>query len=306
MFLCAMLASRPASAAPRMLGLSWSAPPGCIDATALSKTVAWTLGRSVFDAGDARRGRVEGRVRAAGGQFEARVTLRNDEGGVVAERSLSAGADCRALDDSIAVVVALMVDSLEAEPAPLRAPERHDEPRSSPLLAAFGLGGGVTYGLLPGVASAAALRGELALPVASLSVSLAARVHAPSDTAFGAAGGTFTAWDGELALCPVLRGASLQLGACGGAGGGALHGSPTGVVLTGSSPVRPLVFLELLPYAALKLVGPVWLRLEGGILVPLLRESWGFGDSLGRFETLYRAAAVVPSGALTLELRTGS
>jgi hypothetical protein len=69
--------------------------------------------------------------------------------------------------------------------------------------------------------------------------------------------------------------------------------------------VRPVVLLTLLPSVAVRLVGPLWARAEGGAWFPLLVERWGFLGPHGTFEQVYYPYPV-PAGALTLELQTGS
>jgi len=304
-------AMRTAYAAPPPVALSWEAKPGCMTAEELRKAVDWTLGRPAFrpDAEATISGRVS--PRASGG-YEAVLAMRaSDEDSVphtthvLAERTLTAATSCRELDDGMAVVVALMIDALGDEPVVLRRPERGPPlALSRSLLGGLDLGGGLTYGLLPAAAGMAALRGELTPPlIPPLAVTL--RLHAPSSTSSSPAGGTFSAWDAELAACPGFGRGRLRVGACGGIGAGTLEGSPTGQVLAGTSIVRPLVLVSALPYGALRLGGNVWLRADAGVLVPLLRDTWGF-EGPGGYVGVFHPAVAIPLGSLSVELRTGS
>ena len=77
-------------------------------------------------------------------------------------------------------------------------------------------------------------------------------------------------------------------------------------LIDGESHARPLLLATLLPFAAVRLIGPLWVRAEAGAWVPLLRERWGYLGPRGGFEEVFRPAPVVPAATLTLELRAGS
>jgi hypothetical protein len=130
------------------------------------------------------------------------------------------------------------------------------------------------------------------------------RAHAPSQALVEGSGGTFTSWTGELALCPTWARTRVRLGACGGLGAGLIAGSAIGLT-DGQNPVRPVVFATVLPYASLRLVRPVWVRVEAGGAFPLLRERWGYLDQ-GTYVEVHRPAPVIPALGLAFEVRTGS
>jgi hypothetical protein len=88
-----------------------------------------------------------------------------------------------------------------------------------------------------------------------------------------------------------------------GAGGGALAGIPVGLI-DGKPSVGTLIFALAIPTLALRLAGPLWLRAEGGILVPLRRERWGVTDVSGAFIEVYRPGIVAPLAAVVVELRS--
>jgi hypothetical protein len=291
--------------AGRPIALDWSSSaPDCLSKEALSSIVEHTLGRAVFHQEGRPVATIEVGVTAAAGQYEARIASRDEGGRLRVERVLTTDADCSRLDDSIAVVVALMVDALEDEPTVLHVETR---PRMQPLTGAgvgltLGLGGGASSGLLPGLAVMALLRGEVEVP-RFVPVSLSLRVHTPSSRTLGGASATFTAWDGELAVCPAFGPGALRLGGCVGIGAGTLSGSPTGALTSARGDVQPFMLADALAFAALRVAGPVWLRLEAGGFVPLLRDGWGFLDASGAFVEVYRPAAVAPTAAVSLELK---
>ncbi len=74
----------------------------------------------------------------------------------------------------------------------------------------------------------------------------------------------------------------------------------------GETHVRPLALATALPFAAVRLAGPLWARAGAGAWFPLLREAWGYLDPQGAFQQVFRPAPVVPAATLTLEVRAGS
>jgi hypothetical protein len=101
----------------RRLELIWSqGDASCVSAAALVRAVEGTLGRAVFRGDGTTIAEVSGEVSAASPHsYAAHVVLRLSDGRVVAERTLLTREGCHRLDESIAVVVALMVDELERQ-----------------------------------------------------------------------------------------------------------------------------------------------------------------------------------------------
>ncbi len=320
LFSCA----RSARAEPvRHVELSWTqADPRCIGQEDLSAAVERTLGRAVFHGGAAGSPKIDGaitkRLLGTREHWEARVRLTDATGKALTERTLDTEGDCKRLDESIAVVITLMVDGLEEAPSPLRV--QPDAPRPvapppipespSPTSAtdvpvlSLGAAAGLSSSLLPGTVGAAVLRGEVASP-RFVPIAVTARTFASSDATIGGAGGSFSAWDVELAACPRWQRENAALGGCAGIGAGALSGHSLGLA-SGQGRIRPLVVVPVLLQGALRVYGPLWLRAEAGILVPLLRERWGFRDTGGAYVPVFQPDAVAPTGSLGLELRTGS
>jgi hypothetical protein len=335
--IASLLVARAARAEPiRHVELAWTqADPRCLGQEELAVAVEHTLGRPVFhgdprDPRDARDSanaprfpRVEGAITrpklGTREHFEAHVRLTDAAGKLIAERTLDTDGDCKRLDESVAVVITLMIDGLEEAPTPLRIQPDPPRPLPPPLLqrttlplpitkpspafSAF-VGAGLSSSLLPGVVGAAVLRGELDAP-SLLPVAITARMMSSSDATIGGAGGAFSGWDVELATCPRWQREGAYVGACAGIGGGALTGRPVGLG-SGSGHTRPLVVAPVLVQGAIRLFGPLWLRAEAGILVPILRERWGFRDFGGAYVPVFQPDPVAPTGALGLELRTGS
>jgi hypothetical protein len=146
------------------------------------------------------------------------------------------------------------------------------------------------------------LRAEIE-PTAFMPIALAARVHTASDALVNGAGGEFYASSGELSLCPTATKSRVRLGVCVGAGAGAVHGSPVGL-LGGHSSDVPILFALAVPSTAVRIAGPVWLRAEAGLQVQLLRKSWRFGAGDGNYVYVYQPGIVDALASLVVELRS--
>jgi hypothetical protein len=290
-----------------------------MDAATLTATVERTLGRAVFQGDAPARATIVGSADSVdAGGYSAHVSLLAVDGTKLSERSLTTDGDCRRLDESIAVVVSLMVDSLEKEESALVIPPRPPAvlpplptgapaagpPAHASVAGALGFGSGLSSGLLPAIAPLVVMRAEVE-PTAFIPIALTLRLHAPSDARVEGAGGEFYAWSGELALCPTAQaGRPVRLGVCVGAGAGAIHGSPLGL-LGGRSSDAPIVFAFAAPSVAVRVTGPLWLVAEAGVPVLLLRESWGFLDGNGQYVQAYRPGTVDFFTSIGVELRVG-
>jgi len=291
-----------------------------MDASTLAAIVERTLGRPVFRSDAPARATIVGSARSVESRgYSAHISLLTIDGTKLSERSLTTEGDCRRLDESIAVVVSLMVDSLEEDASALVIPARPPRPPAvlstvetvaptarAPAHAsaaiALGFGSGVSTGLLPTIAPLVAMRAEVE-PNAFMPIALTLRVHAPSDARVEGAGGQFYALSGELALCPTAKaGRVVRLGICFGAGAGAIHGSPLGL-LGGHSSDAPIVFALAAPSAAVRVAGPLWLRAEAGLPVLFLRETWGFLGGNGDYVQAYRPGIIAPFASLVAEIR---
>jgi len=103
---------------------------GCLDATQLKSMVERRLDRGVFE--DLPTAALELRVRLSGGPpWRAHMELL-DSGGLLGTRELSTAArHCSALDESVALVVALLVDTPPERPLPPRQSLPEAAPRDS-------------------------------------------------------------------------------------------------------------------------------------------------------------------------------
>jgi hypothetical protein len=188
---------------PRTSSLSWVRLEGaesCIATQALARAVEARLHRAIFVSAAQGEVSVEGRVQRQKGRagFRAVLHLRDGGGQLVGTRELEThGASCTELDDSLALVIAVMIDPdaalsepaappvappapaplIQPVPAPLPATPPGPAPTSPPAPAepiqtqpvVLEAGASAALGLLPGVgaglwaAATIPLRGELGL-----------------------------------------------------------------------------------------------------------------------------------------------
>jgi hypothetical protein len=185
---------------------------------------------------------IEGRIdrTAEPPGWRAQIRTSDAAGGVLGERELvDAGADCRVVDDELALIVALIIDPDAVMVA--RAPPPPEAPPAAPpsgVTAAVApptaeaparagrpwrlavAGSGIAaLGLLPG----AALGGRIGATVGppwSWPVELAAALFADGDVARAAGGSRFSLIQGSAGVCPSVL---PVLTVCGGVALGRLH-----------------------------------------------------------------------------------
>ena len=129
--LASLLTAGLSSAEPRW-GLTFKSDPGCVGAAGLAEAVEKKLGRALFGAQPDLR--IEGWLRADGPRrWRARLTLVDAEGTVKGSREVTQeGSSCRAIDESLTLVAAVMIDPAAAmkgsAPAPAPAPPAAEAP----------------------------------------------------------------------------------------------------------------------------------------------------------------------------------
>jgi hypothetical protein len=323
----------------RTCALSWARSPraeACIGPRDLALAVERRIGRAVFVSPALADRVIEGRIEPASSTsatdepaFRAHITLIDTNGAVLGTRDLDgSGPTCRALDDQIALVVALLIDpDAMLAPLPPKAPppvvvERvfvpvpMPAPSPPPSLAAtkpwhesLSLGPLLAFGLLPGAGVAVALRAEIIPPslfpfeiggVVFLDARAAPAGAMSPDTkgavlglAYGMIGACPLAWSGggfRVAGC-----AELAVGAFRAVGYGFATGS-------GASQEQPVVQATVAGRVTRRLVGPLEIGLGIGLVVPLRRVHVYATDASGNQEDLFRASAVagVADGTLGL------
>ncbi len=206
--------------------LSWARganTEGCISSDALSSEVEARLGRPVFGARGSADMRIEGsieRVDSTTTRWRVRFTLYGVGGKPLGHRDLESDReDCAALDDSLALIVALLVDLHKDEareqqrrlaprrpvkkPTTFRIPKRTrqtDRRRAPEVWSTVGVS--TSYGYLP----QAALSVRLAVgldPVVFWPMELDAILTFPSERHTTTGGARFTARSVGLSICPL-------------------------------------------------------------------------------------------------------
>jgi hypothetical protein len=295
---------------PPAVELAWSRGPGaeaCIDGRELAAEVQATIGRPVLPVTLPVGGggppslaegslQLEGKVQPLGRGWMAVVEVRALGPELRREVALDA-PECRRFDEALVLVVALLAE------AALPTAPRLTLPTPSPSVS-VGIGPdfAVTTGMLPGVAVGFGLATEVALPPLW---HLAAWAHAwPISKALdGGSGGGLSAWTFGAAPCigPVGR-QPLSFFGCVGASGGVVYASGEGLEVSHTSS-RPYLQAEIRAGLRMRIAGPVFLRLEAGVGVPIARDSYQFTGTDGTSHAVFETAPVVALGRLAVEFR---
>jgi hypothetical protein len=307
---------------PRTSSLAWARLPGadaCVSAPELARAVEKQLGRAVFVSSAGAEVVVDGRIEPSTGApgFRAHLALLDARGGVLGTRDLQTGSSsCRALDDQLALVIALLIDPAALLASPSREPPspRSPSPRATapPLVVArtappvaprrrwrtsVALGGAVAVGLLPGARGALVLRGDVT-PPGFVPIQLGGALWSTARVDSGGKGATLSLAWGTLSVCPLsLAWGTTGLRACAGAALGAVRARGYGFKLsTGAAQVVAAGVVE--GRMTQRLVGPMELGLGLGLLVPFERARAFYLDASGAEQEIARTGAV--AGVLDL------
>jgi hypothetical protein len=280
------------------IALRWTTVEGCIDETTLVSTVERVLGRPVFRSTAPTAATIDGRVAAAPRGFEASIQLVSPDGHVLATRNVVTEAEsCGRLDESIAVVVALMVDGVAEperlapappKPTPLRIPPTP----SAPVVTTHVLAGpSLLVGLLPSPSLGLQARAGVTL-ARWITVTGGFGAWAPSDAVDGPVSTHIWAWlaEGSACVAPIAARA-FRLEACAFGGGGFLYAQPSGLVGPATN---------ALSYAALgpaldgwvRLSNALWLDVRPGLMGMLARPRYFFHALDGTTTTLFQVGPV--------------
>lgn len=324
--LLASVAAQAQPAEPVVAGLDWRREPGaehCLSAAGLQKAVESRLGRRVFvplkQADVVVRARLEP---ADGGEgWTAELSLASAAGQPMGKRVLSTRADdCSALDASLALVVALMIDiprselppppkSTPAPPAPpttqIRLPRETPAPRRpwgieghARGVAALGLMPGAAFGLGVGVG---------VKPPGFWYTELDGELWAPrrAESASGGSGSRFSLQTLELYLCPLALGSrGVRVRLCVGQRVGRLVADGFGYDEDLHAP-RVIYNPGMRARVSARIVGPLVVGAGVGLEAPLLRDRFVATRADGTTEQLYRMAPIVGTAAVLVGVRFG-
>jgi hypothetical protein len=286
---------------------------GCASAELLARSVEARLMRRVFtrDGGAAADFLVRVGFSRGGTEYRARIELYTRSGEFRGQRSLVARSrHCSSIDDSLALSIALLLDSVSAEPAPqaaARASTGEPAPRRStrpitippttlaprePWRFAVASEARVSVGLLPGAALGVAA-GVALEPPRTIGV-VGEGEYWFSDEAAGerpASGARFQLMRAGLLVCaPAERGARLTARLCAGQSLGYLRSFGFGFDRN-LRDERLTYGLSLRAEAHLRVAGPLGLRGVLGGEAPLVRDRFGTRGAGAR--ELFRPSPVV-------------
>jgi hypothetical protein len=291
---------------------------GCLDAPTLAKAVEARLGRSVFaDASPELRVTVT-LERLPDRVFRAQLLLEDAKGQALGRRELvSAEPSCGALDASLALVVALLVDAPPTPPSapptdasapppppspppppptPIRIPPAPPPP-DEPWRFGAALSGTLSLGWLPSLAPGASL--ALSAEPPRLPELLAfAQLFAPRRTESAGGGGVeVSLMRLGLAVCPsIYRGTRLRVAACVGQTVGRARAMAFG--FDENRQTADLSYaVEAGGLLQMSLVGPLVFRAFSGLEVPLTRNVYVSGPER---TVLFRSSPVAARGEMGL------
>jgi hypothetical protein len=270
-----------------------SGTSACLEARALEKAVERRLKRHVF----VPKERAELALRVvfsqAGDRFDARIELASQDGTPRGTRTLSTSSHCSALDDSLALSVALLVDEPpDPEPVTATSPSAPaTAPRAAKVIevppevvaprepwhARFGVSAEGAWGVLPGVRPALVLHVVIE-PRSFWPIELQAEGFWPTDAERNAdSGARFRLLRAGLALCPKLSTMPrYSLAAC--VGQRLSWITVEGYGFDHDSTEKRLGYaLALGAEGRVRLFGPVSARGYLGVEVPLVRDRFTSG-----------------------------
>ena len=301
-----------AAPAPARYELLWRHAPGaeaCIAAPVLADVVSARLGRPAFDGPGVTAVVIEGEVAPTATGWHVALAIRGADGAARGARELDvAGADCRAIDEPLALVLALIVDpdaGAGAPPPPPPAPivAVIDAPKGAPPVepwrAEAAVTGAVGRGALPGTHVGA----RLAIVVDSprlWPVAFAVGWWAPGEIDLdGGRRVRLGRWQARLGVCTPTR--SLGRARVAGCAGGEVARIDARAVGFDSNrqTAATLGLAALAARGTVELTRAAFVVAEIGVEVPLTRPR--FFDDAGAL--LYRAAPAAMIGGLGLGVR---
>ncbi len=332
---CAQPASGPTGTHTKTSSLSWTrleGAQGCIGTRDLARAVEAILGHPVFVSASQAELSIEGRAESRpGGGFRVVLSASNRSGELLGSRELSTDErDCGAINEPVALAIALMVDpdaALSSEPSaepkpppPVREPEpkviekrvpvyvpvrvEQPAPKTLPiwqgdLFAAVAVGAGY----LPRPSVAAVAGASLEAPhFVPLEATLTVFLPQEQKAARGATVSFFLA-RGGLLVCPLAkRGETFVARLCGGAEAGLITAAGEGFDADGAG-VRGQLALSARARLSARIVGPLAVTGAAAASAPLGRERFVYHEATGAKVELFRVPAFGAQGELGLELR---
>ncbi|WP_437285462.1 hypothetical protein [Sorangium sp. So ce406] len=338
-------AARPAraSAGEQTASLSWVRLAGaeaCVGARALAQAVEARLGRAALVSAARAELTIEGRVEPVGsGGWRAVLAVADADGALLGTREIAtASPRCGAMDDELALAIALMIDpSAKLSPgappplaalAPLPAPSPAPAPAPAtappppppapavivqrvlvpvpptappppaPWRVEVGAGPLFGLGLLPSLGVAATVRARLT-PPRFLSVEVGGAVWVPDEATSGASATRFSWGEGFVSACPVALGSATRLSACAGVRLGALRVGGVGFGVDHADE-RLTAGGALDVRLTRRLVGPLTAGGGLGLIVPIVRDTFYYTDAQGQTREVFQMAPLAGTADVLL------
>lgn len=307
--------SAPRFAAGTHFSLSWVRLPGaeaCISGKELSRAVEARLHHPALGAPSETDVAIEGYIGpGAEAGFHAIVTLTDAHGVVVGKRELDGGtAECRDIDEALALAIALMIDPDAAfaasakpaahPPAPKPAkPPPGKPPPPPPYRGGLVVGAVAGFGLLPHTAFGLWVGGFVE-PPGLFPLEIGAHLWLDQLDQVASMGQdvqvAFSRTTVGVSACPLdAHIGAFRFSACAGMEAGTLTG--TGAVNDGAKRERSaIVDVAVRGHAQVRIVNHVAVRITPALAVPLVRDSFDYLPDNGNLdpkpEQGYRLPAV--------------
>lgn len=306
---------------PRTSSLSWTRLPGaesCIAARALAESVEKSLGRSVFVSASQGDVLVEARVQPGADTrgWIAVIAVSSSDGNVLGTRELRSNEpSCHALDDQLALVIALLIDPDAAmrEPAAPVAPAAPVTPPPAqvvvrretvlvpvpvpatdppdPWRAGADIGPVFALGLLPGFALGLGARITLDPPW-RWPVQLDGAVWKEAEASEQGGTAKFRLATAGLSVCPVQVGkVRSRLMACAGAMVGSLRMQSSGFEVNREQE-KLVADVSIVARGVQRVAGPLRVCAGAGVLAALERDRFFVRVSDGSTPEVFRMSPV--------------
>jgi hypothetical protein len=285
----------------------------CIGRRGIEKAVDARLGRPVFTGEDPADVILRLELGKADDGWQARLTLLSRSGRELGRRQLETRAPhCSALDDSLALVVALLLDlpreklaglqptppvalpPSEAAPTPLRLPADTHAARVPWIFEPALLGTLAPIGLLPEVSFGFGLRLGVVAPY-FVPVQIDLEWWLPAQARIDEAGSEFRLVTAALFICALdLQWTLWRARACVGQRVGRLGTEGFGFDRNHDRS-RFMANVGVRGQAGILLAELIWLDVGAGLEIPLTRDQFVFTRSDGSTGELFRMGAVIPT-----------
>jgi hypothetical protein len=280
------------------IGLEWERASGagsCADGDSLRRAAERLLERRAFVTREQANVFIRGRVAlAADGQsYRAHLVLVAGDGRSVGQRDLSSETpDCASLDDPLALVIALAVDTLRAMP---RSVLRIPPPRSSSGWRAEAAPIAVAaWGLLPTVGAGLGFNLRVQPPSFwPIEAGLVSWFMPSRQTTPAGQGGEFRAIGMRLSLCPPLvRGSTSELRLC--VGADAADITAMGLALDVSRSPSRWVWGGGARLSFLWLFGRSFgIEPSVGLVLPVVRDRFVYTDEGGQLQVVHQPSRAI-------------